>query len=63
MSEPIDMALGKAQEVLRRECSLLGLMASPEGYPHQAWSAGMYAYAYRCVTEGRVPVFDSRAGW
>jgi hypothetical protein len=27
------------------------------GYPHQAWSAGMYVYAYRCVVEGQVPIF------
>ena len=39
MSEPIDMALGKAQEVLRRECSPLGLMASPAhlANPKNAW--------------------------
>ena len=35
-----------------------GRTGRPMGYPHQAWSAGMYVYAYRCVTEGRVPVFD-----
>jgi len=29
-----DLALEKAQDVLKRECSPLGLMASPEGYPH-----------------------------
>jgi len=26
------------------------------GYPHQAWSAGMYVFAYHCVAEGRVPI-------
>jgi glycogen debranching enzyme len=34
-----------------------GRTGRPMGYPHQAWSAGMYVYAYHCVTEGRVPVF------
>jgi glycogen debranching enzyme len=34
MSELIETALDRAQEALRRECSPLGLMASPEGYPH-----------------------------
>ncbi|MGD2178889.1 MAG: amylo-alpha-1,6-glucosidase, partial [Anaerolineae bacterium] len=34
MSDLTDLALEKAQEVLARECSPLGLMASPEGYPH-----------------------------
>lgn len=29
----------------------------PMGYPHQAWSAGMYAFAHHCVSEGRVPIF------
>lgn len=34
MSGLTELALEKAQEVLARECSPLGLMASPEGYPH-----------------------------
>ncbi|MGD2178096.1 MAG: amylo-alpha-1,6-glucosidase [Anaerolineae bacterium] len=34
-----------------------GRTGRPMGYPHQAWSAGMYVYAHRCVTETRVPVF------
>ncbi len=34
-----------------------GRTGRPMGYPHQAWSAGMYVYAHRCVAEGRVPVF------
>jgi len=34
-----------------------GRTGRPMGYPHQAWSAGMYAFAYRCVRDGRVPVF------
>ncbi|MCR4408274.1 MAG: GH116 family glycosyl hydrolase [Anaerolineae bacterium] len=35
-----------------------GRTGRPMGYPHQAWSAGMYIYAHRGVAEGRVPVFD-----
>jgi glycogen debranching enzyme len=34
MSNCVDIAYEKAQAVLARECSPLGLMASPEGYPH-----------------------------
>ena len=34
-----------------------GITGRPMGYPHQAWSAGMYVYAYRCVMDGRVPIF------
>jgi glycogen debranching enzyme len=30
----IDDALQKAHEILATECSPIGLMASPEGYPH-----------------------------
>lgn len=36
-----------------------GRTGRPMGYPHQAWSAGMYVYAHRCVTQARVPVFDA----
>ena len=35
-----------------------GRTGRPMGYPHQAWSAGMYVYAHRCVAEARAPVFD-----
>jgi len=35
-----------------------GATGRPMGYPHQAWSAGMYVFAHRCVQESRVPVFD-----
>ncbi len=38
-----------------------GRTGRPMGYPHQAWSAGMYVYAYRCVAEGQVPVFGDGA--
>jgi glycogen debranching enzyme len=34
-----------------------GRTGRPMGYPHQAWSAGMYVYAHRCVAQGRAPVF------
>lgn len=34
-----------------------GITGRPMGFPHQAWSAGMYVYAYRCVMDGRVPIF------
>jgi hypothetical protein len=34
-----------------------GRTGRPMGYPHQAWSAGMYVYAHHCVADGRVPVF------
>jgi glycogen debranching enzyme len=34
-----------------------GRTGQPMGYPHQAWSAGMYIFAHRCVRDGRVPVF------
>ena len=34
MTNLIDLALEKAQTILDSECSPIGLMASPEGYPH-----------------------------
>ena len=34
MSPIVETAFEKAREVLTRECSPIGLMASPEGYPH-----------------------------
>jgi glycogen debranching enzyme len=34
-----------------------GRTGQPMGYPHQAWSAGMYIFAHRCVSRGQVPVF------
>ncbi len=36
-----------------------GVTGRPMGYPHQAWSAGMYIYAYRCVIDGRAPIFGN----
>jgi len=32
-----------------------GQTGRPMGYPHQAWSAGMYVLAYRAVREGQLP--------
>jgi glycogen debranching enzyme len=37
-----------------------GRTGRPMGYPHQAWSAGMYVYAYRCVAEGHVAMFEEK---
>jgi glycogen debranching enzyme len=34
-----------------------GRTGRPMGFPHQAWSAGMYVYAHHCATEAQVPVF------
>lgn len=31
-----------------------GRTGRPMGYPHQAWSAGMYLFAYHCVQQGRL---------
>jgi len=36
-----------------------GRTGQPMGYPHQAWSAGMYVFAYRCVQEGRVSILST----
>ena len=33
-----------------------GRTGKPMGYPHQAWSAGMYLFAYHCVQNGTVPI-------
>ena len=30
----VEIALERAQKILESECSSIGLMASPEGYPH-----------------------------
>jgi len=35
-----------------------GRSGQPMGYPHQAWSAGMYVFAYRCVADHRVPLLN-----
>ena len=34
-----------------------GRSGQPMGYPHQAWSAGMYIFAYHCVRDEGVPAF------
>ena len=35
-----------------------GRTGLPMGYPHQAWSAGMYVFAYQCVASGAVPILS-----
>jgi glycogen debranching enzyme len=35
-----------------------GRTGQPMGYPHQAWSAGMYVFAYQCVKRGQVLLLD-----
>jgi glycogen debranching enzyme len=37
---------------------LHGETGHPMGYPYQAWSAGMYVYAYHAVKTGETPLFD-----
>lgn len=36
-----------------------GQTGRPMGYPHQAWSAGMYVFAYRAVQAGCLPQFGN----
>jgi glycogen debranching enzyme len=38
---------------------LHGQTGCPMGYPYQAWSAGMYIFAYHAVTTGETPLFDA----
>ena len=38
---------------------LHGESGHPMGYPYQAWSAGMYVYAYHAVRTGKTPPFDT----
>lgn len=40
---------------------LHGETGHPMGYPYQAWSAGMYIYAYHAVKSGQTPLFDALA--
>jgi glycogen debranching enzyme len=35
-----------------------GRTGKPMGYPHQAWSAGMYVFAYHCVEKGYVDLLS-----
>ena len=35
-----------------------GITGEPRGSADQAWSAGMYVYAYHCVKEGREPFYE-----
>ena len=37
-----------------------GQTGRPMGYPHQAWSAGMYVFAYRAVCDGKLSQFGDR---
>lgn len=37
-----------------------GRTDKPMGYPHQAWSAGMYIFAYHCVKDKTVPILNCR---
>lgn len=37
-----------------------GRTGKPMGYPHQAWSAGMYIFAHHCVAEGSLPLLSGR---
>lgn len=48
--------LGKKREWEFNEW-LHGISGEPRGSADQAWSAGMFMYAYTCVKEGREPVF------
>lgn len=46
-----DLALSKAQAILRRECSPIGLMASLEGYPH-VWARDSVITALGALSVG-----------
>ena len=50
--------LGKRREWEFNEW-IHGVTGEPRGSADQAWSAGMYIYAYACVKHGREPVFSS----
>ncbi len=50
--------LGKKREWEFNEW-LHGVTGEPRGSADQAWSAGMFLYAHRCVKDGREPVFNS----
>ncbi len=41
---------------------LHGQTGNPMGYPYQAWSAGMFLYAYHAVETGELFLFDALAG-
>ncbi|MDI6828813.1 MAG: amylo-alpha-1,6-glucosidase [Armatimonadota bacterium] len=49
--------LGREQEWEFNEW-LHGITGEPRGAIYQAWSAGMYLYAYSCIKESREPVFS-----
>lgn len=50
--------LGKKREWEFNEW-IHGISGEPRGSADQAWSAGMFIYAYTCVKEGREPVFGA----
>ena len=50
--------LGKKREWELNEW-LHGISGEPRGSADQAWSAGMFIYAYTCVKEGREPVLGA----
>jgi len=50
--------LGKKREWEFNEW-LHGISGEPRGSADQAWSAGMFIYAYTCVKEGREPVLGA----
>jgi glycogen debranching enzyme len=39
-----------------------GRSGQPMGYPHQAWSAGMYLFAAQCVAKGTIPLLNPVLG-
>ena len=41
---------------------LHGETGNPMGYAYQAWSAGMYIYAYEALRSGKLPLFDTLCG-
>lgn len=62
-----EMALKKLAEVNRQGIDgewefnewCHGHTGHPMGYPHQAWSAGMYVYAYHTMQRGAPPFFEA----
>ena len=36
-----------------------GVSGQPMGYPHQAWSAGIYVFAHHCVNTATVPFLSA----
>ncbi len=38
-----------------------GRTGQPMGYPHQAWSAGMYVFAHQCIAQGNVRLLEFKS--